>query len=323
MLKNKLKIIAIVFFIIIDLGAFSYLYYLLTYNEGDIIVEIQESVEDVIDNLSKAAQAFFNRETQEEIEETIVLSELALNILAYIEEYELGDSIGIAIESLTSDESFYYNEQVNFVAASTYKVPLAMVYYDKVNTGVFSLSDEILYEESYYMENEPIAGAYEVDSMINIDTLLQYMIVSSDNLSAALLYDYLGGWLSFKTYIMNYSDNEIPDDFLTYDNVFTPAYISDVLGYLYDHQESYSELILDMQSSSYFALLGSYDGLTIAQKYGLLNDVVNSIGIVWDDASEKAYSIAIFTTLSTEGKQYIYEINQLCISYFMGDENTQ
>ena len=73
-----------------------------------------------------------------------VSDDLAKLIGDYLDENNVDqDNIGIYVHDLTSDGTYMLNQDEYFVAASTYKLPLAMLYYEKINAGEIQLSDVI------------------------------------------------------------------------------------------------------------------------------------------------------------------------------------
>lgn len=119
----------------------------------------------------------------------IVLSEL---INKYINEDNINDNISIYVHEFTNKYPYAYNVNENFFATSIYKIPLALVYYEKINRGDLSLEIKLLYESNHYEIGGSIGDNYTVGSYIAIDTLLHNMIIYSDNTFAFILFENLG-----------------------------------------------------------------------------------------------------------------------------------
>lgn len=84
--------------------------------------------------------------------------------------------------NLEEKKYYFYNENTYFMAASTIKVPVAMLYYDKINEGELSLSDTLLYNNDDYEAGDgSTATDYSVGERIPISYLLEQTIVNSDN----------------------------------------------------------------------------------------------------------------------------------------------
>lgn len=225
-------------------------------------------------------------------------------------------SLGIAIYDFESGGSYAWNDQTYFTAASTYKLPLAMIYYEKIAAGECALSDELVYEAYQYEEGGTICYDYSPGSSISIEELLHCMIVDSDNTAAHILYENLGGWVAFKEAITRYSDVAIDENdgvYYSFDNVFTAAFMEDVLGYLYAHEDEFSTLLEDMLQSQPDDYLNMNIGDKMAQKYGQYEEAENAIGI---SMSGHPYSIVVYTSLGYTGRLLIGELNAMIWDYF-------
>lgn len=65
--------------------------------------------------------------------------EMATEINSYLKDKGIDFSrISLAIFDLNEDIDYAWNADKDVVAASTYKVPLAMLWYDKINQGEIS-----------------------------------------------------------------------------------------------------------------------------------------------------------------------------------------
>lgn len=270
------------------------------------------------------------------------------------------DSIGIYIHDLKNDGTYTLNEDEYFTAASTYKLPLAVYYYEAVNQGTMSLSDVISYTLSYEDDEsedvtiptqdvqapaeetaapdgsspspdasqDPSSSAFPssvptiqptaepVVYTATIEEALHSMILYSDNTAAEALFNNLGGWNAFKDDIRSYSPNikaEQLDLYNSYDNIFTPSYMNDVLDYIYEHQTSFPALLADMLASEKYDYLNLNTGTVMAQKYGDYGGALNAIGL---SAVGYPYTIAVYTYGLYNGEQVIGDLNEICYQYF-------
>lgn len=231
--------------------------------------------------------------------------------------------LGISVVDFESGGSYALNDTVYFTAASTYKVPLAMIYYEKINDGSYALSDGLLYEDYHYEEGGTIGYDYLPGSYISIEELLHCMIIDSDNTAAHILFENLGGWQAFKEAAAKYSDVEIAEDDSEYysdENIFTAAYMEDVLDYLYSHADDFETLLDDMMQAMPDDYLNMYLGDVMAQKYGQYEMAENAVGI---SMRGHPYSIAIFTSLGYSGRLLIGEVNELLWQYFNAVTDSQ
>lgn len=232
-------------------------------------------------------------------------------IHTYLQQQQIDEAdISIAIHDLTTAEEYRYQSDTYFVAASLYKLPLAMLYYEKLAEGSIHGYDTLLYTANCYEEGGPIGYTYRVGDTITIETLLYDMIVYSDNTAGHILYENLSGWNAFRDEIKKYSS--IPYTEAFYENMFTTAYLNDVLFYLTENSDLYASLIEDMMlvyPDDYLA--GELDEV-IAQKYGSYDTAENAAGIVY---GEHPYTIAILTRVGSNGSSVIADINKIVATY--------
>ncbi len=233
-------------------------------------------------------------------------------ITKYIEENNLNSTnFSFFYYNLANNQYYFYNEDTYFIAASTIKVPLAMVYYDKINNNDLSLDTEFLYKSEDY-----VAGAgetnmeYKQGDYIPLSFLLEQMIVNSDNTATNILKTELGGEKAYRILIKQYTKEDLIDEF-NEQNLTSAQYSYNVLRRLYDNQEKYKDLIELMKKSSGGEYLKkNIKDCEIAHKYGSYNGYVHDYGIVYD---EENYIIGIFTKDVNDAENLIANINQTII----------
>ena len=121
------------------------------------------------------AQALYARQ-QEDLEELIS---------AYLEQNNISeDSVQYCIEDLETNERYVHNETENVTAASIYKLPLAMIYYEKIAAGELDENTLFTYEANHYESGGPIGMTYAPGAQIPLEELLHCMILYSDNTAA-------------------------------------------------------------------------------------------------------------------------------------------
>lgn len=157
-----------------------------------------------------------------------------------------------------------------FNAASTIKVPLNMLYYDRFAQGTLSANQTIVLASSDIEEGAGrTTSDYAVGSSIPISYLQEQSIVNSDNTATNCLIKGLGGFSTFRSLLPQYSDVSLPSSFYS-QNVITMNYMMDVMESLYQNQDHYAGLIsLMKQASAGEYLQSSTRQFEIAQKYGL------------------------------------------------------
>ena len=206
---------------------------------------------------------------------------------------------------------YFYNENTYFTAASTIKVPVAMLYYDKIAEGELSLSDTLLYNSNDYEAGDGSTAAdYSVGERIPVSYLLEQTIVNSDNTALNILVHSMG-YKKCKEELTKYSDVEIAEEFYS-SNIANVSYYYDVLQYLYQNSDKYSELIEYMKISSnggYLkAKLSQYE---VAHKYGSYDGYVHDYGIIY---GQNTYLIGVFTKGIANGNDLIADIGEQVVA---------
>lgn len=237
------------------------------------------------DNLS-----FYNLPTETvEVEDTFDSS-----LQAELTEF-LGDDIsyvGLIYYNFSSKEYVSINENMDFVAASTYKVGLNLLYYYLAKEGQLSLDDTITYSYQFYSDGTGVLVGYCYPNMeIPISELLDLSIIYSDNIATNMLSSYLGGFVAVRDTL--YALLEI--DYPTYDNIITPAVSAQILKYIYDNKDlpGIDHLVEVMKTTVFHDRLDKYvpQKLT-AHKIGSLDTNIHDIGLVFTD---EPYLICIYT----------------------------
>lgn len=258
-----------------------------------------------------------NKEISMETEETVIEE---YGIVEPIEDEQIKELIQeLQIEKGLNESNFsffyynvdlqkyyFYNEDTYFTAASTVKLPVAMLYYDKIRKDEISLEDTILYTSDCYEAGAgTTAYMYSVGSKVPISLLLEQAIVNSDNTAINILINNLG-YTNCKTQIAGYSEIELPENFYT-SNIISAKYGYDVVNYLYQNIENYSELIEYLKISSNGEYLKKYiTEYDVAHKYGSYNGYVHDYGIVF---GESTYFIGIFTKKIANADELIANIS--------------
>lgn len=124
---------------------------------------------------------------------------LAKEIEAYLKENDIDhEKVSYCITDLKHNIKYSMNEKEEFVAASTYKLPLAMLYYDMVNEGKYDLDTTFTYKSYMHEDGGVISSDYGIGSQIPLKDILDIMIIYSDNDAGHILYENLGGWKEYK-----------------------------------------------------------------------------------------------------------------------------
>ena len=221
--------------------------------------------------------------------------------------------------NLTADNFafFYYNPQTQkyyfdnqekyFKGASTVKVPVAMIYYDKIRNGELTEESTLQYtSDDYEAGGGTTASKYKVGNYIPISFLLEQSIINSDNTAVNILIDGIG-YRKCRELMAQYSDEEFIADFYT-SNLTKASFGFDIINHIYQNQENYQELIGYMKQSSFGEYLKKYiTEYDVAHKYGSYAGNVHDYGIVFADSP---YLIGVYTQNVPNADELIANISR-------------
>lgn len=225
-------------------------------------------------------------EEQEESKETFTeVVEEKKDLLTSIDEVvdevvgEHKDNISIYFKNLTTDEEYILNEDTYYVAASTTKVPLAMMILDKVNSGILRLDDTISYIEADYEEGTGSLAYSEPIPDITIDEAIYLSIVESDNIAKNML------TRISRSSVTDYTRNITGYSDIPYGNYTTARQFGIILEKLYKNPENnpyYDKLLDYMNRTIFHSGLDKYlDYSKVAHKIGTYYRYYHDVGIVY------------------------------------------
>lgn len=252
------------------------------------------------------------------------LNDLKEQILNYLEENNVDQTkIAWAIQDLTTDAYIESdNASTNFTAASTYKLPLVMLWYDKVANGEVSMDSTYIFtenmkeEEDYENPSQPIVRKFRVGDSVTLAQLLSAAALYSDNVAGHMLFENLGGYSAYKQMALKYSDDPQDKDFTSSSvNVLNPNYTMDLVYTLYHDSGTYDELKYWLYKAAPGMFLNKNVNRGYIQKVGNIDEVRNVIGYL---PGEFPYSVSIYSCIDKEqGEQIIADIGDICYNYFM------
>ena len=276
--KNKIIIISLLSALLIVLCVFA--------------VEMKNTEKKAYQGISEIGEDQ-NTEVENKDNSQFIDMSLAKDIEAYFQENGIDhEKVAYCITDLEHNIKYSMNEKDEFIAASIYKLPLAMLYYDKVNEGEYTLDSTFTYSGYMHEDAGVISSDYGIGSQVPLSDLLNDLIIYSDNDAGHILYENLGGWKEYKEAMTKYTDS-ISENYYTMDNVTTANTMNDVVTYLYDHKEDYKGLIKNMEEAEPGEYLDRDTQLSMPQKYGMYDSALNSVGFVECNTS---YSICLLYT---------------------------
>jgi beta-lactamase class A len=296
--KNKIIIISLLSALLIVLCVFA--------------VEMKNTEKKAYQGISEIGEDQ-NTEVENKDNSQFIDMSLAKDIEAYFQENGIDhEKVAYCITDLEHNIKYSMNEKDEFIAASIYKLPLAMLYYDKVNEGEYTLDSTFTYSGYMHEDAGVISSDYGIGSQVPLSDLLNDLIIYSDNDAGHILYENLGGWKEYKEAMTKYTDS-ISENYYTMDNVTTANTMNDVVTYLYDHKEDYKGLIKNMEEAEPGEYLDRDTQLSMPQKYGMYDAALNSVGFVECNTS---YSIVVLTSLGDKGADVMANINRIAYEHF-------
>lgn len=228
------------------------------------------------------------------------------------------DQISYMITNFATGEHVVHQPRREFVAASLYKLPLAMLYYDEIKAGRRHMDDLHYYEEWMVETDGPISEHYLPGDPIPLEYLLEMLIVASDNTAGHMLYTDFGGWHAMREAALKYTDQAALPQYYELENYMSAHYVNSVLTYLYQHQAEYPELLASMSQEFPESFLNSVMTYTTQQKTGYYEDYYSAAGLVLMDTP---YAICVLTELGPQAAQQIIgDINYLAYTHFNASE---
>lgn len=204
------------------------------------------------------------------------------------------DTIGLYVIDISDNAQASYNGSQQFVSASLYKLFVAYMVFDAVDSGEIALSDTVQ------------------DINASVEHCLNIMITISDNACAVALGKQLGwqiiddrlqqeGYAS--TVLNNYDEN---GDLIT-DKLTTPEDVATLLYRLYSgdllSSESTSQFmsLLENQTLNYALPTGLDDDISFAHKTGILDSVSHDAGFITYQGK------VLLVVMMTDGWTYAYD----------------
>ncbi|WP_295750298.1 serine hydrolase [uncultured Holdemanella sp.] len=296
--KNKIIIISLLSALLIVLCVFA--------------VEMKNTEKKAYQGMSEIGEDQ-NTEVENKDNSQYIDMDLAKDIETYFQENGIDhEKVAYCITDLEHNIKYSMNEKDEFIAASIYKLPLAMLYYDKVNDGEYTLDSTFTYSGYMHEDAGVVSSNYGIGSQIPLSDLLDDLIEYSDNDAGHILYENLGGWKEYKEAMTKYTDS-ISENYYTEDNVSTANTMNDVVTYLYEHKEDYKDLIENMEKAEPGEYLDRDTQLSMPQKYGMYDSALNSVGFV---ECNTPYSIVVLTDLGNKGADVMANINRIAYEHF-------
>jgi beta-lactamase class A len=200
---------------------------------------------------------------------------------------------GIYYYNLSTHEEFGINEEEEYVAASTIKIPLNLYLYTKITSGEVNPKGILPYLKEDYETGTGKLQYRKFGETYTVEELSRLSIVNSDNVAANIIFRFLGKW-NVKEYmsqvggkiINDFKNLSSPKDMALYMKLVYEFYLNDKV-YGKDLMESFLNTEFNDRLPKYLPKT-----VQIAHKIGTQRKVINDVGIVF---LEKPYIISVMS----------------------------
>ena len=193
-----------------------------------------------------------------------------------LEDYALDESnFAMGYYNTLTGESWYYNGDASMIGGSIYKLPLNMLYEEKLNAGELSLADSV-------------AGT-------SLEAAMEASLVNSNNDISEKMRNELGGFETFRVLSAKYfglDPNALTEAYRT-ENIYSARGAIQMLSYLNEHSEEYPVvlgLMRQAQPDTFFR--EKVTDYPVVHKYGAFEGALNDVGIIYTDGP---FLLAVFT----------------------------
>lgn len=220
--------------------------------------------------------------------------------------------IGLVFYDINREKTISINEEEEFAGASTYKVFMNIVAYETLKYESGSLEDIIYYSDIYYEGGTGILQG-ENFSYLDLQTLLDYSIIYSDNIATNMVTGYLGGF-----YNVLYTIGEVLDENICVsDNIITPNQMFAALKFIYENkdEEYYSHMIETMTETIFNDRIDkNLPKDIVAHKIGTYGLYIHDAAIVL--LKDNPYILVIYTFGVDDADNVISTISDIIYSEY-------
>ena len=223
----------------------------------------------------------------------------------YLSENKLSErNITIGWQDIESGEEWYLGADIFREGASTYKLPLCMLYADWVSEGIITREDKV--------------GAYTVEQAVR-----EALVNSSNNAAYALRNGVSDNHVTYRTAIAancGLDAEALPSGYYTA-NQFSPRYLIGTLRTLWDNSDKYEwilEYMKQAQPNGYFSL---YRGdCEVAHKIGNALGYICDTGIIY---TSRPFLLTVMSSDVPDADRVLGEIARIAMDYaeYLSEKN--
>ena len=243
-------------------------------------------------------------------------------IEATMAEFGVDESqVSLQYTNFKTDERYTINESTFQTAASTIKLPLAVMYVDAIEEGYVDWDTEVTYTYADYEEGDgtitAAVGSGTGQAAYTTEELMADSLMHSDNTATNMLiryYNEVYGSGAFKTNVANSVDVTIDDAF--YDDNIISAELLFAYYNLLATDDTYQPIVDYLLNTSPDRLFTTYvNSSLMANKYGNYGTALNDGGIYYEN-DEAQYSLVALTDGLTDGTGFLENLNLRVNQYY-------
>jgi len=217
------------------------------------------------------------------------------------------NKVGLVYYDINFKKFIQINQDKQFVAASTIKVPINMLMYDMIQEKKIDINDKLIFQEGDYEEGAGILQGRDLNSPISLSTLSDYSIRYSDNIAINMILRKVGNENKY-----DYIEKIVGHPTMHNGNNTTPKDSFKILEKLYLNLEDnkyYTSMIETMKKTEYHDRIDKYiPKAIVAHKIGDFAECVNDIAIV---SKDNPYILVVFTQNLTDANEVIAQVSKL------------
>jgi len=219
--------------------------------------------------------------------------DLKAEIISYLQNYK--GQYGVYYYDLTTGQEFGIDDEDQYTAASTEKIPINLCLYTGIESGAVNPEDTLTYLQEDYEGGTGGIQYEKVGTQYTIEELSRLSIVDSDNVAANMLIRFLG-MQNIKDYMRQVGGQVVVDN----QNVSSPRDMGLYMKLVYEFSENNgalgNELMNNFLSPDLYndrlpALLPK--SVKVAHKIGNEVGAIDDVGIVF---AAKPYIVAVMST---------------------------
>lgn len=268
-------------------------------------------------NLTEKEKVLPKSESSMSVQELQKKEDIIKNIKNYISDKT--GTYGIYYIDITTGDEFGINEDNEYIAASTVKVPVNLYLYDQAAKEKIDLDEQMQSEDLDYEEGTGSIQGDEIGKSYSLNFLSKESIEESDNIAVNMLIRRLG-WDEFHDFeevIVGHQENRI-------DNISNPKdmalYLKYLINFAKEHPKEGNTLIDYMENTIFNDRIPLYlpENIKVAHKIGNQVGAVHDVGIVYTD---KPYIICIMSQDVNEddANEVVAHISKMIFDYSTSD----